>query len=360
VQPTTVTVSLRPVPFLSTADTLTSANTGAWGTILSEIFALQQAEGTGKYFYGVVKTKYGSGVAGIGYVGQRGAVGWDRLPSGDGVLAHEVGHNLSLQHAPCGSAGSPDVNFPYAGGLIGVWGLDLSSLALKSPSSPDLMGYCGGSNWISDYHYQKALSFRQNTPGAVMAGPEPGLLVWGRIANGAVTLEPAFEMSAPASVPVRRGPYQLEGLDDRGTILFSHAFDGDLVADLDGEQRQFAFVIPLNASRADRLARLRVRGGIRTVEWASAAALGAQGRGQVVMLQQQPATNGTASMVASGAVRLRWNAADYPMALVRDAATGEILSFARNGDATVGVSGRALDVTFSDGVRSRQERVTPP
>jgi len=78
------------------------------------------------------------------------------------------------------------------------------------------------------------------------------------------------------------------------------------------------------------------------------------------MLQQQPATDGTASMVASGAVRLRWNPAVYPMALVRDAATGEILSFARNGDATVGVSGRDLDVTFSDGVRSRQERVTPP
>jgi hypothetical protein len=356
-----VNVTLRTTPYSSTAPALQSDNAnGAWGAVLSEIFALQVAEGTGKYFYGVVKTTYGSGTAGIGYVGSKGAVGWDKLPSADGVLAHEVGHNFSLNHAPCGNPGGADPLFPYAGGVIGVWGLDLSSLALKPPSTPDLMGYCGGTNWISDYSYQKALNFRQNTLGAVRAGPEPGLLVWGRVVNGAVTLEPAFEISAPASVPVRRGPYQLEGLDDRGTILFSHAFDGDLVADLDGEQRQFAFVIPLNASRTDRLARLRVRGGIRTVEWASAAALGAQGRGQVAMLQQQPATNGTASRVASGTVRLGWNVADYPMALVRDAATGEILSFARNGDATVGVPGRALDVTFSDGVRSRQERVTPP
>jgi hypothetical protein len=77
------------------------------------------------------------------------------------------------------------------------------------------------------------------------------------------------------------------------------------------------------------------------------------------MLQQQLPADGAARMVASGSVRLTWNAGAYPMALVRDAATGDILSFARNGDATIGVAGRELDVTFSDGVRSRRERVTP-
>jgi len=359
-QASAVNVTLRPTPYSASADTLQSSNgNGAWSVVLSEIFALQQAEGTGKYFYGVVKTSYGSGVAGIGYVGNRGAVGWDRLPSGDGVLAHEVGHNLDLDHAPCGGAGNPDPNFPYAGGVIGVWGLDVGSLTLKPPTSFDLMGYCGGTNWISDYHYQKVLNFRQNNVGTVVAGAQSGLLVWGRIVNGVVTLEPAFEITAPASVPVRRGPYVLEGLDERDTILFSYAFEGELVADQDGEHRQFAFVIPLGAMGAERLARFRVLGGVNAAQWSSAAAMVAQGRGRVTMLQQQLPADGAARMVASGSVRLTWNAGAYPMALVRDAATGDILSFARNGDATIGVAGRELDVTFSDGVRSRRERVTP-
>ncbi len=359
-QASTVNVTLRPTPYSATADTLQSNNgNGAWSAVLSEIYALQTAEGTGKYFYGVVKTTYSSGVAGIGYIGNKGAVGWDRLPSGDGVLAHEIGHNFSLSHAPCGNPGGEDPLFPYSGGTIGVWGLDVTSLTLKPPSSIDLMGYCGGTNWISDYNYQKALNYRQNTTGTVVAGAESGLLVWGRIVNGVVTLEPAFEISAPVSVPARRGPYLLEGLDDGGTVLFSYQFEGELVADQDIEQRQFAYVIPLSASRSDRLARLRVRGGSRMAERASAAAMAVQGKGVVALRQQQPLPDRQARMVGGGMVQLQWSSAAYPMALVRDAATGDILSFARNGDATIDVGGRELDITFSDGVRSRQERVTP-
>ena len=355
-----VNVTLRPTAYSSSADTLKSDNSnGAWGTVLSEMFALQQAEGTGKYFFGVVGTSYGSGVAGIGYVPGKAAVGWDRLPSGDGVLAHEVGHNLSLLHAPCGSAGNPDPNFPYSDGSIGVFGLDLGSLTLKPPATKDLMGYCGGTQWISEYHYQKALTYRQNTTGTVIAGAQAGLLVWGRITGGTVTLEPAFEITAPASLPARRGPYLLEGLDDGGRILFSYQFEGDLVADQDIEQRQFAFVIPLDGTRTDRLARLRVRGGNRPAERASAAAMAAQGRGVNVLRQQQPLPDRRARVVGGAMVLLQWNAAAYPMALVRDAATGDILSFARHGDASIAVSGRALDITWSDGVRSWQERVTP-
>ena len=116
-QASTVNVTLRPTPYSATADTLQSNNgNGAWSAVLSEIYALQTAEGTGKYFYGVVKTTYSSGVAGIGYIGNKGAVGWDRLPSGDGVLAHEIGHNFSLVHAPCGNPGGEDPQFPYSWG----------------------------------------------------------------------------------------------------------------------------------------------------------------------------------------------------------------------------------------------------
>jgi hypothetical protein len=92
-------------PYTTTAPVLQSNNgNGAWGTILSEMLAVRTGDVSTRYYYGVVKTNYGSGVAGMGYVGgsARAAIGWDYLPSGNHVMAHEVGHNMGRQHAPCG------------------------------------------------------------------------------------------------------------------------------------------------------------------------------------------------------------------------------------------------------------------
>jgi len=258
-----------------------------------------------------------------------------------------------------GHPGGEDPSFPYLDGAIGVWGLDVGTLTLKAPSSVDLMGYCNGVSWISDYHYQKALDYRQETVGSTVAGAQAGLLVWGRIVNGVVTLEPAFEISAPVQLPPPRGAYVLEGLDDRGRILFSYQFEGEQVADQVVEQRQFAFVLPFGASRSDRLARLRVRGGSRDAELSSMAAMSAQGRGTAALRRLQPMPDRQARR-RNGGVQVTWNAAAYPMALVRDAATGDILSFARRGGAVIGgADGRTLDITWSDGVRSRRELITP-
>jgi hypothetical protein len=54
----------------------------------------------------------------------------------------------------------------------------------------------------------------------------------------------------------------------------------------------------------------------------------------------------------SGRMRVRWNAAKYPMAMVRDAATGQVMGYVRrSGDAVVS-GGKRLEVVYSDGVRS--------
>jgi hypothetical protein len=44
------------------------------------------------------------------------------------------------------------------------------------------------------------------------------------------------------------------------------------------------------------------------------------------------------------------------MALVREAATGQILSFARGGDVALASDAAGLDITFSDGVLSHREQ----
>ncbi len=70
-----------------------------------------------------------------------------------GTLAHELGHMLGRYHAPCGTS-SWDQDYPYDGGVIGVWGWDPRKKALKGPDAfTDIMGYCDP-QWVSDYTYR--------------------------------------------------------------------------------------------------------------------------------------------------------------------------------------------------------------
>jgi hypothetical protein len=96
----------------------------------------------------------GGCITGLSLIGVPTSVGIGY--SGDvstGTAVHEVGHAHGRQHAPCGGAGSPDPNYPYAGGLIGVWGYDPFAQAMVNPANTtDMMSYCAPT-WISDYHY---------------------------------------------------------------------------------------------------------------------------------------------------------------------------------------------------------------
>ena len=195
------------------------------------------------------------------------------------MIAHELGHNFGRQHAPCGNPSGPDPAYPYLDASVGTWGLDLPALSLKPPATyKDLMSYCNP-DWISDYTYLGVLAYRGTAPdvepsAAAVAAPGRGLLVWGRVVAGNVILEPAFFVDAPARLPTRAGPHRIEGLDAAGLPLFSLGFDGEVVPDLPrGEERHFAFVVPLGPAEEARLARLRLTGhGLTALRGAAAEA----------------------------------------------------------------------------------------
>jgi hypothetical protein len=338
-------------PYTTTAPALQGSNAnGAWGTILSELLALHTADASSRYYYGVVKVSYSSGVAGLGYVGGSAhtAIGWDFLPSGINIMAHEVGHNMGRLHAPCGGPSGVDPAYPYANGQIGVWGMDLASLLLKAPTVADVMSYCGP-NWISDYNWSAMVSYRQGGPNNAPAagGSSTGLLIWGRITPSGVVLEPAFQVSAAAGIPPRPGSNRLELLAADGSTLQSVSFEASEVADLPGgREEHFAFVLPLGTGVQRSLAGLRVLAGSRVGSRASAAPAGADPGPQL-------------SRPGTGQLELQWDGTRFPMVLVRDAVSGQILSFARGGAARLWASGQTFDLQFSDGVRtvSRPARV---
>jgi hypothetical protein len=318
----------------------------AWNTVLSEVNALRALDGSSRHYYGVVKTTYSSGVAGMGYLGAPAAIGWDHLPSGADVMAHEMGHNWGRYHAPCGGAGSPDPSFPYVGGKIGVSGFDLTSSLFKPPSLADLMGYCS-SPWVSDYTYKGILNYREAhalaMSAAAMRKPEPSVLLWGRIGDGEVVLEPAFDVVAPARFPEKVGPHRLEALAEDGSVLLALAFDGESV-DHSTNQQHFAFVVPQSALRGKEIAALRLSARGRSAELRSR---GSRDAAAVRVMR----TRTTSADVT-------WSDSNIRGVLVRDARSGDILTFARSGRALVHNAGDSLDLVISDGVRSRATRVS--
>ena len=321
---------------------------GAWTAILNEMDALRTAEGSSRHYYGVVHTSYTSGIAGLGYVGGSEAIGWD-VGQRREVFAHEIGHNMDLNHAPCGNASNPDVNFPYPDGSVGKYGVDVDSVKLKQPSSSDIMGYCPN-RWISDYSYKKALSFRLGTPDVVSADRQPALLVWGRVDRSGVTLEPAFPVTTVPSLPTESGAYSVEGYDAAGRQLFAMAFAPHLIADGAAGARAFAFAIPETVTRGVQLATLKVHGPEGTALATTAAAYS-------LSTGDSMARIGTTARGTGRSVSVTWDGRAFPMAMVRDPRTGEVLSFGRGGTAAVESDGRELEVVLSDRVQGHTARI---
>lgn len=338
-------------PFTTNADTLKSNDSnGAWNQILSEVNALRAADGSARYYYGIVKVSYGSGIAGLGYVPGRASIGWDYLPSAADVMAHELGHNFGRFHAPsCGASGT-DGGYPRSNGKLDAFGYDIATNALKDSSAIyDLMGYCNP-NWISAYTFNAVLNYRASNPRRVPTPfadntPRPGLLVWGRVQQGRVILEPAFEVTAPPSLP-EGGPNRLQLFGPIGETLVDLPFDGEVVADHpDRTARNFAYVIPLEMLRGLPPSRIAATVGGAQAEYRATLASAATGDAAV------------AERIDARAVRVRWNAGAARGVLVRHPRTGEILTFGRGGEAVVYTSEGSLDVTTSDGVSTSRRRI---
>ena len=222
--------------------------------------AVRAMEGGTGYYMGLMPQPV-TGAAGVGFIATRVSFS---IPNA-ATIAHELGHNLSLYHAPCGGAGDPDPSYPQTDGSIGAWGYDFRDGGrLVQPTRPDLMTYCGP-YWISDYHFTNALRYRLHTAASggqssLVAAPGKSLLLWGGVdAVGAPFLEPAFIVQALASMPRSTGEYEIVGRAAGGEELFALHFQMPVVADDDGRS-SFAFVLPVEPEWADQMATITLSG----------------------------------------------------------------------------------------------------
>ena len=236
---------------------------GAWYQWIGEIGMLYEQEGRRGYYYGVVGEP-GYGVRGLGNLGYPVSVG----TGVDYVYTHEVGHTMSLYHAPCGGAGGPDPNYPYNEGSIGIWGYDIAGKRLVDPGIyKDVMSYCFEHMWISDYQFNLAMAHRLDEDGgidhdadaAALQARDRGemLVVWGGVREGLLMLEPALVLDGPVVLPEADGPYRAEGLGAGDETRFSLSFSPTPLA---GGGGRFVFFIPYESEWADNLDRIVLTG----------------------------------------------------------------------------------------------------
>ena len=178
------------------------------------------------------------------------------------VLAHELGHNFGLWHAPCGGAGGPDPAFPTSDGSIGLWGWNSETNELVGPDTPDLMSYCEPP-WISTF----SLGNASRIYGSFLDHDEldrqsmerqQSLMIWGQVdATGAVTLNPSFVLDAQPELPGAGGEFRLVGRSASGAVVIDEMFEPAKYTDADGAS--FVITIPVTQDMAD-LASITVTG----------------------------------------------------------------------------------------------------
>ncbi|MDE2654100.1 MAG: Ig-like domain-containing protein [Gemmatimonadota bacterium] len=224
------------------------------GAKLVALEAARVADGASGYYMGFPK-----GGAGLAFLRGRSSL----VGLGARVIAHELGHNLSLLHAPCGRRDGLDPLYPHENGFTGVWGYDFVARALVTPFAGDVMGGGCRPQWISDYNFEKAMRFRLSLGGdgwgaAGTAGKT--LLLWGGTDSiGSPVLYPSFVVDAPPVAPARDGPFEIVGRDSAGATLFSISFDMPEIADGDGS-RGFAFALPTHPDWAATLDAITLSG----------------------------------------------------------------------------------------------------
>lgn len=252
-----VNVAVR-APYFTWADTTQAGGPG----LLDEIELLRhlEAAGTEQYYHGVfaapriVRSAGFWGFVGIAFQPGRSALTASHEHDGAPqfavaeVLAHELGHNLSLGHAPCGVGEGVDPDFPHPDGSTGTWGYDFGA-----PGSPgrmldpdrarDIMSYCLPA-WTGSYSFEKALAHRVAAAPAFKAPSRRTLIVRGGVRGGTPVLEPAFAWRAPVKLPARPGPYRVTGWDAAGREMFSFSFVPNETSD---GGRSFLFAVPFQA-----------------------------------------------------------------------------------------------------------------
>jgi uncharacterized repeat protein (TIGR01451 family) len=255
--------------------------------------ALTDPSVSNRIYYGAVAGNKIDGLAFLPGTEGSGYLPEGRFAEGRHTHSHEIGHNLSRDHATyCGAAQTLATTppFPYVAVFAGqtkptlgpmfdgpnalVYGYDHDAKAVVSPYAYfDMMSYCSKAPldfWPSKYTYETLIPAISNRfPNVLPPGPlAPGnfQLFPGLIdpATDAVTFDPFVTLGAnwppPAPLP---GPYALRLFNGAAQLLQQISFTPDLMAPRGDEPEMLSFLIAVPANPAIR--QVQVLHGSQTI-----------------------------------------------------------------------------------------------
>ncbi len=343
----------------------------AFSTILNELDDLHTLERAPKesYYYGFLP-KRTFGLAGLGYIPGNAALGFDVPTSPEAVrntMTHELGHNTSLPHAPCGDPARPDPQYPYANAQLGapgryIWGYNQDTKAFTDPRRTDIhdiMSYCDGATF-SDYNYRKIQVHL--TPGdklvkntgasGTAAAPQELLLISGQIEAGKAELRPLKTMLGEANVSTE-GPYTLRITTVQGNTV-DYKFATKQIDHMPATQR-FSLTIPHPGGVTSMAV---VKDGATLMQSAAKVtgntANNAKGTAENTKAQVQVSEQG-------GMAKLTWDSARYPYLTVTYANGAQRSTLAQDlegGTASLPMAnvpaGGGYEFSLSDGLNTQR------
>jgi Peptidase M66 len=365
-----VKVDLRVrAAYVSRRVTQLPVSESAWGSAfstvlgeLNDLHILEQASDDTYYVGFMPKRTFG--LAGIGYVPGNASLTFDVPNSPRAVretLTHELGHNFSLPHAPCGGPARPDPAYPYANAQLGgpgryIWGYNAATNTFTDPRRTDIhdiMSYCNGDTF-SDYNYRKMQVFqtpsdravRQAAP-ASAAGPQELLLVSGQIADGKAELTPVKSLFGQARLPAS-GPYTLRITTAQGTTVDVPFAPKEI--DHVSTVQHFAFTIPHPGAVVGMAI---VKDGAMLMNNQAKPASTERAKRLSTEKPQVQATQ------QGGVLRLTWDAAQYPYLTVTHVVGTQRSALAQDlqgGTATLPAAGMpaggSFEFSLSDGMNT--------
>ncbi|MEJ7137631.1 fibronectin type III domain-containing protein [Amphibiibacter pelophylacis] len=220
---------------------------------LLKLRSLSEAEGARRHWFGVMPQPAtlagGELLSSLSEIG--GRTGASVGVADERTFLHALGHNLNLEHAPCGRVGQTDSAYTEAAwpgasrGLLSSTPI-FDSLAgtLINPlqsqntgSQTDIMGQCFG-NWFSEYGFLRAakhmeedsgLRYTDATSPELIEAGEPVLYISGTIsAQGEVHFNP-LQLFASSRVSASSGSYTLRVVMRNGSVHEQH-FSADAVS----------------------------------------------------------------------------------------------------------------------------------
>ena len=210
----------------------------------------------GEFYYGVYVRDEEGGICGRADL--PGNVAASSTDCGQGTPAHEIGHNLSLRHAPYDCLGEDNItnvdpDFPYSDGRFGAnRGWVISENRFMQPTDGyDVMAYCRP-RFVSDYHYNKAFDYRiESVSGLAMALEEvpetqsgPSIALMGKVDEwGMWSVTQCDRSEMPARSPPSNATYELTLQDGHQREIFRQPL---MLSDIShSKEKSWAARVPL-------------------------------------------------------------------------------------------------------------------